>query len=138
MILWKQEKREWIPCKQGIITRLIIPTTNINIDKSVNVDFMADKLNSAKSYVDITDCWYVHYKCARTFQSSLSRYDGVNRQREPYCCHCSSYVWNRKSSYIWVTKPIKHLAGLEWFVCHMLLTLLGQELTKILFKNIKS
>ena len=28
----------------------------INIDISVNAAFMADKLNAAKSYADITDC----------------------------------------------------------------------------------
>ena len=64
----------------------------INIDISVNAAFMADKLNAAKSYADITDCWHVHYKYTKTFQSSLSCYDGVNRQRELYCCYCSSLV----------------------------------------------
>ena len=48
---------------------------------------MAEKLNAAKRYLDITDCWHVHYKCTRTFQASLSSYDGVDRQIEPYCCH---------------------------------------------------
>ena len=56
----------------------------INTDTSVKTVFMADKLNAAKSYFDITDCLHVHYKRTKTFQSSLSHYDGVDRQREPY------------------------------------------------------
>jgi hypothetical protein len=32
------------------------PRPAVNIDTSVNAAFMADKLNAAKSYVDITDC----------------------------------------------------------------------------------
>ena len=42
--------------------------------------FTADKLKAAKSYFDITDCWHVHNKHAKTFQSSLSRYDGVDKE----------------------------------------------------------
>ena len=33
-----------------------LPSHGINIDTNVNATFMADKLNAAKSYVDITDC----------------------------------------------------------------------------------
>jgi hypothetical protein len=36
--------------------KLIIPSLAINIDTSVNVAFTADKLNTVKSYVNITDC----------------------------------------------------------------------------------
>jgi len=32
------------------------PSPAINIDTSVHMAFTADKLNVAKSYVDITDC----------------------------------------------------------------------------------
>ena len=41
-----------------------IPSPAIDIDTNVNADFTADKLNTAKSYFDITDCWHVHDKCA--------------------------------------------------------------------------
>ena len=51
-----------------------------NIGTSVNAAFTADKLNAAKSYFNITDCRYVHYKLAKTFQSSLGHYNGVDRQ----------------------------------------------------------
>jgi hypothetical protein len=62
------------------------PSPAINIDTSVHMAFTADKLNVAKSYVDITDCWHVYYKHAKTFQSALSHYNGVvDRQRELYC-----------------------------------------------------
>ena len=56
-----------------------IPSPAINIDISVNVAFTTNKLNAAKSYIDITDCWHVHYKCTKTFQSSLSHYDELDR-----------------------------------------------------------
>ena len=69
-----------------------IPSPAKNIDTSVNEAFTADKLNATKSYVDITDCWQAHYKLAKTFQSSSSHYDGVDRQIEPYCYHCSSFI----------------------------------------------
>ena len=39
---------------------IYFPSPAINIDTSVNVVFMADKLNAAKSYDDITHCWYLH------------------------------------------------------------------------------
>ena len=39
-----------------VIVRSKIPSPAINIDTSVNAAFTADKLNGAKSYVDITDC----------------------------------------------------------------------------------
>ena len=32
------------------------PSPGINIDTSVKMAFMADKLNAVKSYVDIMDC----------------------------------------------------------------------------------
>ena len=67
-----------------------IPSAGINTDTSANAAFTGDKLNAAKSYIDSTDCRHVHYKCAKTFQSSLIHYDGMDRQREPYWCHCSS------------------------------------------------
>ena len=41
---------------------------------------MADKLNAAKTYVDISDDWHVHYKRAKTFHSSLSGYVGVDKE----------------------------------------------------------
>ena len=62
---------------------IYIASLAINIDTSVNAASTADKLKAAKSYFDITDCWHIHYKRAKTFQSSLRRYDGVDRQREP-------------------------------------------------------
>jgi hypothetical protein len=40
----------------GACADAILPSPAINIDTSVNAAFMADKLNTAKSYVDITDC----------------------------------------------------------------------------------
>ena len=70
--------------------QLLVPSPAINIDTSVNEAFTADKMNAVKSFADVIDCWYAHYKRTKTFQSSMSHYDGVNRQREPYCCHCSS------------------------------------------------
>jgi len=33
-----------------------IPSPGINIDTSVNAAFTGNRLNAAKSYVDITDC----------------------------------------------------------------------------------
>ena len=33
-----------------------IPNPAINIDTNINTAFTADKLNAAKSYVDIADC----------------------------------------------------------------------------------
>ena len=39
-----------------VVSQLYIPCPAINIDASVNEAFTADKLNSAKSYFDITDC----------------------------------------------------------------------------------
>ena len=42
--------------------------------------FMADKLNAAKSYFDIADYWHVHYKHAKTFQSGLDHYNGVDKE----------------------------------------------------------
>ena len=36
--------------------KLFIPSPAINIDTSVNAAFMANKLNTAKSYFDINDC----------------------------------------------------------------------------------
>ena len=38
------------------VIHLIIPRTSINIDTSVNAAFIADKMNAAKIYLDITDC----------------------------------------------------------------------------------
>ena len=66
---------------------IYIPSPAINIDTSVNVAFMAEKLNTAKSYVDITDYWHVQNK---TFQSCLSHYNGVDKQREQFDSNCSS------------------------------------------------
>ena len=59
---------------------LHIPSPGINNDTSVNADFTADKIKAAKSYFDIADC-NVHYKLAKTFQFSLNRCDGVDRQK---------------------------------------------------------
>jgi hypothetical protein len=66
------------------------PSLGIHINTSVNAIFMAHKLNTAKSYFDITDCRHVHYKCAKTLQSSLSCYGGVDRQRQLRCSYCFS------------------------------------------------
>ena len=52
---------------------MVIPSASINITASVNAAFTADKLNAAKSYVDITDCRHVHYKCEKTFHYQISR-----------------------------------------------------------------
>ena len=51
-----------------------------NIGTSVNAAFTADKLNAAKSYFNITDSWHVHCNCTKIFQSSLSCYNGVDKE----------------------------------------------------------
>ena len=33
-----------------------MPSPAINIDTSINAAYTADKMNTAKSYIDITDC----------------------------------------------------------------------------------
>ena len=55
-----------------------IPSTAIKIDSRLNAAFTDDKLNAAKTNFHITNCWHVHYTCAKTLQCSLSRYEGVD------------------------------------------------------------
>ena len=76
---WQRNLQE---TKVSFISRFMVPSSAINIDTSVNAAFTADKRNAVKSYVDITDLWHVHYKRAKTFLFSLSRYYGVDRQSE--------------------------------------------------------
>ena len=63
-----------------VTCQLKISTPAINIDTSVNAAFTADRLNTAKSNDAITDCWHVHYKHTKIFQSSLSHYDEVDKE----------------------------------------------------------
>ena len=119
---------------------------------------MADKLNTAKHYFVITDCWHVHYKHGKTFQSSLSHYDGVDKEK--HIAVIALHKCGIESACIF---GLLKLIILCVFLCIELLfldmrgvndhkrssrpcmvptpqviMLLGQELTEILSKNKKS